>query len=295
MSFYTNIMMVFSAGGYSFFLSTLMRTVNCEYGDYHDDGGNYYVGVNATSRHLMVPTMECWTGTHLGYVFLCVLALMAYYPLASFIYPQLQFCDKHADVKYTTSFVVLLNQAKLIVVGLVIFYSKDSDIPFVNIFSMAMFLLLAAVNHSIGPCIIAWINPMRTTTFLMAAWASATTVMLEWTKPSSTDIGTIMLWVGWGVLALTGLGLYFDPLGLYALSKEEELSADAEDMRDLFERNMRESTVGGEDGARQSLRESEVEFDVAEDELNPIRGTASTPAGPLLRRFMTKKAEPQES
>ena len=127
-----------------------MRTVNCDYGERMDTVNDiYYSAANATSTHSMVQTMQCWSGTHLFYVFLAVVALLAYYPMASFIYPQLQFCDKHADVKYTTSFVVLLNQAKLnpnrnpnpnpnwlnqaklIVVGLVIFYNKH-DIAFVN-------------------------------------------------------------------------------------------------------------------------------------------------------------------
>jgi len=127
MSAYTNFLSVTSATTFSFFLTVLARTFAC---DYTESSGP---ATPAIARHSQMTTMSCWEGEHLLMVFLALVALLMYYPMASFMYPQLQvllililililkpldpfmypqlqFCDKAADIKYTTSFVVFLNQ-----------------------------------------------------------------------------------------------------------------------------------------------------------------------------------------
>ena len=46
-----------------------------------------------------------------------LLGIFIYYPLSSFMFPNLQFQDKALDLKYNPSFMVLQVQVKLIITG----------------------------------------------------------------------------------------------------------------------------------------------------------------------------------
>jgi len=55
------------------------------------------------------------------------LAIFAYYPISTFMYPNFQFQDKVLDLKYEPSFLVLSIQAKLVLTGTTIIYSLDAN------------------------------------------------------------------------------------------------------------------------------------------------------------------------
>lgn len=63
------------------------------------------------------PNIECNTDTHYIYVFFASLGVVLYYPLSSFLFPNIQFQNKALDLKYDPTFVVILTQIKLLISG----------------------------------------------------------------------------------------------------------------------------------------------------------------------------------
>jgi len=63
------------------------------------------------TQHYM-PEVVCWEGEHAGYIAAAACAILAYYPLAAFIYPNLQFADPSVDIKYKPSFMILLQTTR---------------------------------------------------------------------------------------------------------------------------------------------------------------------------------------
>lgn len=64
------------------------------------------------------PNMICNDDTHYTYVFLASLGIILYYPLSSFLFPNIQFQNKSLDLKYDPTFLVILAQVKLLIAGI---------------------------------------------------------------------------------------------------------------------------------------------------------------------------------
>ncbi len=62
---------------------------------------------------LMDSAVTCWDSYHLLAVATFVFSACLFYPMASFMYPNLQFVDKGLDIKFDSSFLVLTAQAKV--------------------------------------------------------------------------------------------------------------------------------------------------------------------------------------
>ena len=68
-------------------------------------------------------SIQCWDGIWWLYALLALVGLATYYPVASFLVPNLQFKNKALDLKYNPSFMVLLLQIKLVQSSVIVFYS----------------------------------------------------------------------------------------------------------------------------------------------------------------------------
>ena len=86
-----------------------------------------------------------------------------------------------------------------------VFYIQN--VKFVLGFCTCIYIFLAAINHSIQPCLITWVNHVRTTSFLVAAWATLNTLMLEYRQSNTEALN--MLYTGWAVILVTSVVLYF--------------------------------------------------------------------------------------
>ncbi len=62
-------------------------------------------------------TLNCNEETHYIYVFLAGLGILLYYPLSSFLFPNIQFQNKSLDLKYDPTFIVISTQVKLLICG----------------------------------------------------------------------------------------------------------------------------------------------------------------------------------
>ena len=96
------------------------------------------------------PQINCFEGVHYLYITIGLITLIAYYPLATFMYSNLQFVNKSSDLKYNPNFMVYLAQAKLIIAILASFFSSDNTIQLsVRIgLSSAVMLFLAFLSYS---------------------------------------------------------------------------------------------------------------------------------------------------
>ena len=63
------------------------------------------------------PSILCNTDTHYFYIFFAALGIILYYPLSSFLFPNIQFQNKSLDLKYDPTFIVILTQIKLLISG----------------------------------------------------------------------------------------------------------------------------------------------------------------------------------
>lgn len=63
-------------------------------------------------------TIMCTSDTHIRYMGVSFLSLMLYYPISTFMYPNLQFQNKALDVKYDPSYKIIKVQACLILAGI---------------------------------------------------------------------------------------------------------------------------------------------------------------------------------
>ena len=61
--------------------------------------------------------IECNTGDHILYLVFAGIGMLLYYPLSSFLFPNIQFQNNDLDLKYNPTWIVILTQVKLLVSG----------------------------------------------------------------------------------------------------------------------------------------------------------------------------------
>ncbi len=148
----------------------------------------------------------CLSDHHLKLMGIATLAILLYYPIATFMYPNFQFQDKGLDLKYDPSFLVLNIQAKLLITGFLSFFKPETadDISGVIIRQVGVaviLFLLALITIFLRPCLIKRVNVWDVAFYLLAAWANLTGVVVLVTKKSL--IGFLILFAG--VILVTGL------------------------------------------------------------------------------------------
>lgn len=151
-------------------------------------------------------TVLCLSDKHLKLMGISTLAILLYYPISTFMYPNFQFQDKGLDLKYDPSFLVLNIQAKLLITGFLSFFKPESgdDISGVIIrqAGVAVILfLLALITIYLRPCLIKRVNVWDVAFYLLASWANLTGIVVLVTKKSL--IGFLILFAG--VIIVTGL------------------------------------------------------------------------------------------
>ena len=134
--------------------------------------------------------IECLSDKHFFYMGIAAIALLIYYPISTFMFPNFQFQNKVLDLKYDPSYVVVLIQGKLIITGNISipFYASVSIvIGFISFFKphdvndtntlMAQLLgvsvvlfLIAFVCSTFKPCLIKRANVWDTCAYCIAGW-----------------------------------------------------------------------------------------------------------------------------
>lgn len=144
---------------------------------YHRDFGSteiYAVRYTAFSPYTQ---SSCWSKSHSLYVAAASISLLLYFPLASFIFPNLQFADTSLDLKFEPSYLVLYQQARLVIAAALAWYPTD----------MFPALMAATVGNGIlgimsmkfRPCLVPAMNELCSMGFLAAAWSALVSSFLH--------------------------------------------------------------------------------------------------------------------
>lgn len=124
--------------------------------------------------------ISCFSGIHFMYIAVSIFVLIVYYPLATFMYANLQFVNKGSDLKYAPNFIVYLAQVKLIIAILASFFRRDVTAELIVriVLSAASLAFLALLSYKQQPCIIAKANIWHTMGYLICTWIALSTLIV---------------------------------------------------------------------------------------------------------------------
>ena len=76
---------------------------------------------------IRMSTEVCYGGIHKLLMYFAFIGIMLFYPLQTFLFPDLQYADKTLDLKFKTSYIIFQIQVKLIIIGLSSFFLGFQD------------------------------------------------------------------------------------------------------------------------------------------------------------------------
>ena len=110
----------------------------------------------------------CYETLHIAHFFCAIACIFAYYPLATFIYPMLQFNDSVLEIKFNTTFLIILSQTKLIITAVTVFLPYQYYLKYqLSFASAALFLLFTYVTYE-KPCLVTKVNIWMSAGYFMA-------------------------------------------------------------------------------------------------------------------------------
>mmetsp|Transcript_24937 Transcript_24937/g.34916 ORF Transcript_24937/g.34916 Transcript_24937/m.34916 type:complete len:455 (+) Transcript_24937:179-1543(+) len=181
-------------------------------------------GVDCTYRKKSITLdsnthIECMEGKHIGILVCSLLALMVYYPAASFAQAQTQ---SISDIKFKPRIVFVMLQGKFVLALIAVFFTENYWVYYSGTFAINVIFL--ALNIIGQPCLVNWVNRIRTILFALSLWATICSGFVgTWILDNEhSSIPAILLLVGWVVL-IVGLPLFFY---FFSKSKEDEKTTD---------------------------------------------------------------------
>merc|ERR1711924_224956 len=121
------------------------------------------------------------------------LALLAFYPLATLISPNLQFNQKNLDLKHDPSFLVIERQAQLVIAAVAVFYGETWAAVLVPQFFACFILAVASVLRQ--PCIARGVNKWKTSSLFISAWAAMAGLIFNLSVTGTTSADDRLLWL----------------------------------------------------------------------------------------------------
>ncbi|EAL65039.1 hypothetical protein DDB_G0284773 [Dictyostelium discoideum AX4] len=165
--------------------------------------------INSTigSSSSYLPTLDankdivCLQGKHVAFLVCTMIALIIYYPAASFAQSQTQ---NISDIKFKPKVVFVMLQGKFLLGALCVsFGNKQYVVYLITVVVINFFFLV--LNVWFQPCLLPWVNRLRTLFFSLSAWASLVLVISHRMYYPAKDVDNrvlplILLLVGWGII-----------------------------------------------------------------------------------------------
>jgi len=161
------------------------------------------------------PTIQCLSRRHVPYIVCSLIALVMYYPAASFAQAQTQ---NISDIKFKPKVVFIFAQFKLVLAGMLFFTNHVQ--PFLAVIVIVQ-LAFIVVNLWLQPCLIKWINQMRTVFFTISFWSSiCSCIALSPDINPKVPLGLLI--AGWVAISVSIPALYFLFPRLYHATKDRK-------------------------------------------------------------------------
>lgn len=173
-------------------ISTMMAGIDCTF---DDNSGRKYVDSDSS--------LACLSGAHVPYIICSLIALVIYYPAASFAQAQTQ---NISDIKFKPKIVFIFVQGKVVMAAMNVFFTNY--LAFYLSIILVVHLMFLVVNIWKEPCLVPWINQLRTILFTISLWSTVCSFIA---LPLSSDPRTTsmsestplaLLVVGWCIIAL---------------------------------------------------------------------------------------------
>jgi len=171
-------------------ISTMMSGVDCTFRDVHN-------GSQSTDNTMdSLPSMVCLTRPHIKYIVCTLLALVIYYPAASFAQSQTQ---NISDIKFKPKIVFVFVQGKVLLVAADVFITDFTKLYLSIVLCIDVVFL--AVNIWRAPCLVHWINQLRTIFFVISVvTAVASLIATNPTVSPHAPLAVLVIgWVGAGI------------------------------------------------------------------------------------------------
>jgi len=182
------------------------------------------------------PTIICFRGKHIGIIVCSMLAMIIYYPAASFAQSQTQ---NISDIKFKPKIVFIMLQGKLILAAIAIFFTNYAYLylSVVLVVQVAFF----GLNAYFRPCLVDWVNWLRAAFFALGIWATVCSFIAEGVKQTQTDsvIPFILFVVGWGFIGLGFPVMYV----IYNVRRRAKLSSEGMKTKDKLNRAIETSNA----------------------------------------------------
>ena len=110
----------------------------------------------------------CYETLHVAHFFCAIACIFVYYPIATFIYPMLQFNDSKLQIKFQTTFVIILSQTKLIITALTVFLPYQYYLKYQLVLASGALLFLFIYFTVEKPCLVTKVNIWMSAGYFMA-------------------------------------------------------------------------------------------------------------------------------
>ncbi|KYQ94244.1 hypothetical protein DLAC_04539 [Tieghemostelium lacteum] len=150
------------------------------------------------------PSIVCLQGKHIGFLVCTMVALVIYYPAASFAQSQTQ---NISDIKFKPKIVFVMLQGKFVLGAICASFGYRKGVIYLVCVVIINFFFLA-LNVFFKPCLLPWVNRLRTIFFSLSFWASLILVISYRLENSNHVLPLILLLVGWAAI-ITFLVIFY--------------------------------------------------------------------------------------
>ncbi|GAM24696.1 hypothetical protein SAMD00019534_078710 [Acytostelium subglobosum LB1] len=165
-------------------------------------------------------SIVCLRGKHIAFLVCTMIALIIYYPAASFAQSQTQ---NISDIKFKPKVVFVMLQGKAIMGAICVAFGYQKYWAYISTVVVINFFFLT-LNIFFQPCLLTWVNRVRTVFFSLSFWASivlaVTNIRFFNKKTGQLDeqlavTPLIMLLVGWMVIIIVLTGVFLGYRHIY--------------------------------------------------------------------------------
>lgn len=105
-------------------------------------------------------TLQCFIRPHSGYLAIAIICLLIFYPMLSFLYPNLQFQNRALDLRYDPTYLVVAMQIKLVVAATGAFFAHPDIVIYQSYICAFVLFGFGILARKMKPCLVKKIVPL---------------------------------------------------------------------------------------------------------------------------------------